>query len=149
MTQLHHEIKINAAPEKVWEALANLETVQHYNPLVASTKYTSANREGVNAARHCDFKPNGFSKEKVTEWIPNKLLGMEVVESSFPMKYTRWKTHLKGDESGGTLVSQDLEYEVKFGPIGMLLHFLMMKNKYNSILQNIFDGLKKYVVKSK
>ena len=147
MTQLHHEIKINASPEKVWEALANLETVQHYNPLVAKTKYISTNKEGVNATRYCDFKPKGFSKEKVTEWIPNKLLGMEVVESSFPMKYTHWKTYLKADGSG-TLVSQDLEYEVKFGLLGKLMNILMMKSKYTSIVQDIFVGLKQYVEKS-
>jgi hypothetical protein len=57
MTTLHHEVKINAAPEKVWAVLADLEAVQHYNPLVAHVRYTSENRESVGASRHCDFKP--------------------------------------------------------------------------------------------
>jgi len=147
MTTLHHQIKINASPEKVWKVLANLEDVQLYNPLVGKTIYISQNKEGVGAARHCDFKPKGFSKERVTDWMPNKMLGMEVVESSFPMKYTQWKTHLTAD-GNGTLVSQDLEYEMKFGLFGDLMNSLLMKNKYNAILQSIFDGLKKHIEKS-
>lgn len=144
MTILHHEVKINAAPEKVWNVLANLEAVQHYNPLVAQTRYTSENREGVGASRHCDFKPKGFSKERVTDWIPARLLGMEVVDSSFPMAFTRWKTHLAA-EGNGTRVSQDLEYGMKFGLFGELLNKLMMKKKYDSILSEIFKGLKNHV----
>lgn len=144
MTKLHHEIKIDASPEKVWQILANLEEVQHYNPLVAKTMYISAHKEGVGATRYCDFIPKGFSEETVTDWIPNTLLGMKVVASSFPMKFIGWKTHLTA-EGNGTLVSQDLEYEMKFGLLGLMMNSLLMKNKYNSILQNIFDGLKKYV----
>ncbi|MBI5078790.1 SRPBCC family protein, partial [Candidatus Saganbacteria bacterium] len=42
MTELRHEIHINASPEKVWSILANLEAVQHYNPTVAEAHYISA-----------------------------------------------------------------------------------------------------------
>lgn len=144
MTQLHHEIFINATQQKVWAALADLEAVQHYNPLVSSAHYTSGHRSGVGAARHCDFLPKGFSKEQVTAWEEGKSIGFDTTESSFPMSVCRWKTNLI-PENGGTLVSQDLEYQVKFGLFGRLLNILMMKRKYNSILGDIFEGLKKYV----
>lgn len=144
MTQLHHEIFINAAPEKVWAALANLETVEKYNPLVAKTYYTSDNRSGIGASRHCDFVPKGFSKERVTDWEAGRLLGLETTESSFPMKICRWKTHIS-PQGNGTFVSQDLEYSMKFGLLGNLLNALIMKKKYNDILGGIFDGLKKFV----
>ena len=147
MTTLHHEVKINAVPEKVWNVLADLEAVQYYNPLVVKTHYTSENRDGVGASRHCDFKPNGFSKERVTDWIPARLLGMEVVDSSFPMRFTRWKTHLAADD-GGTRVTQELEYEMKFGLLGELLNKLMMRKKYDGILAEIFTGLKNYIEKN-
>jgi len=148
MTTLHHEIVINAPVGKVWQVLADLEQVQYYNPLVARTHYVSANKEGVGAARHCDFKPKGFSNERVTEWAPNQLIGMEIFESSFPMRYTRWKTYLKKD-GFGTRVTQDLEYEVKFGLFGKLLDALLMRKKYDTVLAGIFNGLKSYLEQGK
>lgn len=144
MTQLHHEIYINASPEKVWAALANLEAVGKYNPLVTETYITTTKQRGIGAVRHCEFTPKGFAKERVTDWEEGMLLGIETTESSFPMKICRWKTHLS-PQGGGTLVSQDLEYSMKFGLLGQLMNTLIMKKKYNSILGDIFVGLKKYV----
>lgn len=144
MTKLYHEIFINAAPDKVWAVLADLEAVQNYNPLVAKTQITSQSPRGVGAARHCDFTPKGFSKERVTDWEEGRLIGFDTIESSFPMKTLRWKTQI-APKNGGTLVTQNLEYTVKFGIIGGLMNALVMKRKYNQILGGIFVGLKKHV----
>jgi len=143
MTKLHNEIKINAPVEKVWKILADLEQVQYYNPLVAHTKYVSENRLGIGATRHCDFKPKGFSKERVTEFKPQEVIGFEIIESSFPMVFTRWRTMLKPVD-GGTLVSQDMEYQLKFGLLGSLMDVLIIRQKYGKILDDIFRGLKRY-----
>ncbi|MBL7809174.1 MAG: SRPBCC family protein [Saprospiraceae bacterium] len=144
MTKLYHEIFINAAPEKVWAVLADLEAVQSYNPLVTKANITSQTPYGIGASRHCEFTPNGFSNERVTDWDEGSLIGLDTVESSFPMKICRWKTQLT-PKNGGTLVSQNLEYVVKFGILGDLMNILVMKRKYNQILGNIFVGLKKFV----
>jgi ligand-binding SRPBCC domain-containing protein len=147
MTKLHHEIKINVPVEKAWKILADLETVQLYNPLVTHTEYMAGSREGVGAARHCDFKPNGFSKERVTAWEPKKSISFEVIESSWPMSMCRWKTDLIPD-GDGTLVLQDIEYEVKFGVLGKLMDIVVMRRKFNAILKDIFRGLKQFAEKN-
>ncbi len=143
MTQLNHEIEINASVEKVWSILSDLEQIQKYNPLVASAKIISQPREGLNAARRCDFKGSGFAVEKVTHWEPKKSLGINMESSSFPMAYCYWTTHLE-PLGNKTRVSQQLHYKVKFGVLGSILNYLIMKNKYNSILNGVFTGLKKY-----
>ena len=143
MTTLHHEIRIDAPPQTVWKILADLEAVQYYNPLVARARYVSSNRAGVGAMRHCDFKPKGGATERVTGCEDGKQLAMEIVESDWPMKYVRWNTRLAA--SGvGTLVTQDTEYQVKFGLAGRLLDALVMRRKFNSILHDIFVGLKRH-----
>ena len=74
MTKLHHEIKINTPVKKVWQALANLESVKFTNPLVKTVKIISPKKEGVGSARHCDFKDGKFVEERVTAFESNKLI---------------------------------------------------------------------------
>lgn len=144
MTTLHHEIKINAPLEKVWQILANLEAVQYYNPMVKSARYISANKEGVGAARHCDFKDGKFVKERVTEWEPKKAMTIEMYEHQWPIKFMRWRTELHA-EGNGTMATQDLEYEMKFGILGKLMNALIMRKKMDQGAGGVFQEFKRYV----
>jgi ligand-binding SRPBCC domain-containing protein len=126
MGKLRHEIAIDAPAEQVWRVLADLEQVQHYNPLVAQARYISSSREGIGAARRCEFTPKGFSVERVIDWRPQEVLGLEVVESSWPLKSSRWWTKLS-QENGQTRVSPELEYQPK------------------RVVSEIFGGLKEFV----
>lgn len=144
MSKLHHSVKINASVSKVWQILADLEAVQHYIPTVAGAKYISEQKSGVGAARHCDFTSSGFAKERVTEWKPEEVLGLEMYESSWPMKFMRWRTMLR-NEDGGTLMSQDMEYELKFGILGQIMDRFMMRRKLDGIMNEVFSKLKHFV----
>lgn len=144
MAKLHHEIRIDAPAERVWRVLADLEAVQHYNPMVARARYTSSNREGVGASRHCDFKPKGFAKEQVVGWEPGKAITFEMAESSWPLAFMRWRTNLSPGEAG-TLLVQDTEYRFKFGPLGKLLDALVMRRKLDAGIAGIFLELKRFV----
>ncbi|MBI3587488.1 MAG: SRPBCC family protein [Ignavibacteriales bacterium] len=144
MATLHHEITINAPLQKAWEVLADLEAVQHYNPMVARAKYISPNKTGIGAARHCDFKPNGWGKERVIGFEPQKFLAIELYESSWPMKFMRWRTSLK-PVGKHTVVEQDLEYQLKFGILGKLLNALVMRKKLDTGIAEVFVGLKNFV----
>ena len=75
-------------------------------------------------------------------------MGFEIIESSFPMVFSHWKTILKPIK-GGTLVSQDMEYQLKFGILGNLMDALIVRRKYKKILDDIFNGLKRYAEKDK
>jgi uncharacterized protein YndB with AHSA1/START domain len=144
MGKLHHEIRIDAPVGKVWSALADMEAVQHYNPGVAKARCVSPSREGVGATRHCDLKPKGWVKERVTAWEPERALGMEVAESEWPIVFMRWRTELMPDGSG-TLVGQDFEYQVKFGLLGKVMDALMMRRKLDQGISDVFAGLKRFV----
>ena len=147
MTKLHHEIQINAPVLKVWHILANLEEVAKYNPLVKHTDNVGEKRTCLGAERHCDFKDGGFSNERVIKFEPERVIGIEIVKSSWHLVFCRWYTKLE-PKNGGTFVSQDLEYEVKFGVFGKLMDTFIMKRKFNQILGDIFMGMKKYAEKS-
>ena len=144
MTVLHHEVDIAASPEQVWAVLADLPGVRHYNPTVLDSRLISALTEGVGAMRECDLKPKGLIKERVFLWEPKTTIGLEVAESDYPLIYMRWRTHLAA-HNGGTRMSQDTEYKVKFGPLGQLMDLLMMRRMLNKTLTEIFAGLKQYI----
>lgn len=145
MTTLEHEIRIGASKERVFATLANLELVQEYNPSVLSAKYISTEHRGVGAARECDLgSDGGMIRERVTGFEDGKAISMELYEHNWPLKSMHWTTRVEPDGTG-TLVTQSLDYEVKFGLIGALLDKLAMKNKMNTNMNVVFDSMKAYI----
>jgi len=148
MTTLRHEIRIDAPVETVWNALADLAAVQEYNPGVASARVVSERGGGVGAARRCELKPKGWVEERVWDFSPPHALGLEVAASDWPLVFMKWKTELE-PLAGATLVTQELNYKLKFGPIGALLNALVMRRKLDQSIGAVFEGLKRYVEGSK
>ncbi len=146
MSELKHEIKINAPKDQVFSTLANLELVQKYNPGVVSAKYITPTHSGVGAARECDLGKDGIVREKVTRFEDGKSITMELYEHNWPLEFMHWTTQVQA-QGNTTLVTQTMQYKVKFGLIGTLLDKLMMKNKLNSTLDTVFNSMKDYIEK--
>lgn len=145
MTTLHHQIRVEAPIELVWQAIAgDLTAVQHYNPTVSTARLLGSQREGVGAARRCELKPKGFVEERVWEWTPNKAVGIEVAASEWPIVFMKWKTELTADGQA-TLVTQEVNYKLKFGLLGALMDALVMRRKLDGGIRDVFSSLKQYV----
>jgi hypothetical protein len=143
MTIIQHEIRTRCSPEHVWAVLSDLEAVQHYNRGVRRAATEGSQRSGVGARRSCDLLPKGRVVERVTHWEPGHALGLEVVESDWPIHFMRWITRLE-PSGDGTRITQSLEYRVKFGPLGWLLDRLVMKRKLTATLDEVFADLVSY-----
>lgn len=144
MTMLQHKITIDADIEKVWKAVADLSAVQHYNPMVASVRCLSNQTGGVGAARRCELKPKGWVEERVWEWAPPNAIGLEVSASEWPLVFMKWKTELRKN-GNSTVVTQEMNYKLKFGPIGALMDLLVMRRKLNKSIGEVFEKLKHFV----
>ena len=123
-----------------------MESVKHYNPLVKSVKIISNHKKGLGASRFCDLKPNGFAKERIIRFEPKSKISFELVESSWPVKSMKWHTSLHPD-GASTIISQEMEYEVKFGLLGKLMDTLFMKKKLTQAIDDVFNHFKEYVEK--
>ena len=87
--------------------------------------------------------PKGRVVERVTHWQDGRELGLEVAESDWPIHFMRWVTRI--EPSGqATRITQELEYQVKFGPLGWLLDNLVMKRKLTGTLDTVFAELVKH-----
>ena len=144
MTVLENSIRIDAAPEKVWSALASLDALDRYDPGVAKAQILSDAKEGLGAARRCDLTPGGWFKEKVSEWRPHEALAFELYECTLPVRRLKHRYTIVPDGTG-TVVRQRMEYELKFGPLGRFLDALVVKRKWNAGIRSFFGGLKRYV----
>jgi uncharacterized protein YndB with AHSA1/START domain len=144
MGTLRHEIRIDAPVAAVWKAVGDLVAVQHYNPMVVSARYVSDRREGVGATRRCELKPKGWVEERVWDWHPPHVIGLEVAASTWPVVFMRWRTELHED-GNATRMSQEMTYKVKFGLLGALLDALIMRRMLNRGVSDVFAALKRYV----
>jgi hypothetical protein len=147
MTTIQHEIQAACPPASVWTLLADLEAVERYNPGVKRAAVVGTQRSGIGARRSCELSPKGRVIERVTHWEDGKAVGLEVVESDWPIHFMRWVTHIQPNE-GGTRITQSLEYAVKFGPLGWLLDHLVMKRKLTSALDAVFSSMAKQAEES-
>src|SRR5262245_44506537 len=142
MTIIRHDVRARCAPEQVWALLADLEAVARYNPGVRAAAVRGTQRTGVGATRACDLAPEGRVVERVTHWEDGRALGLEVAESDWPIRFMHWVTRLEptGDT---TRITQQMEYQVKFGPLGWLLDALVMRRKLTRTLDAVFAELVK------
>lgn len=144
MTTLHHEIRIEAPLEAVWNAISDLAAVKHYNPTVVSAWLLSPLHEGIGAARRCELKPKGWVEERVWEWSPRRSIGLEVTASEWPLVFMKWKTELQID-GNVTLVRQTMNYKLKFGLLGALIDALVMRRKLRKTIGEVFENMKRHV----
>jgi hypothetical protein len=143
MTTIRHEVHAACPPAQIWALLADLEAVERYNPGVRRAAIQGTQRSGVGARRSCELAPHGRVVERVTHWEEGRAVGLEVIESDWPIQFMRWVTHVE-PSPGGSRIFQSLDYAVKFGPLGWLLDQLVMKRKLTASLDGVFASLAKH-----
>lgn len=145
VTILNNSIRIKESPENVWRVLSNLEAVEQYDPGVNRSRLVGSSQSGLGAARRMDLHPAGWLEERVTEWEPNESLTIELYKcSTVPIKSLKHSYTVTPDEEG-TLVTQRMEYVLKFGPIGQLMDVVMVRRKWDRGIKGFFAGLKGFV----
>jgi ligand-binding SRPBCC domain-containing protein len=144
MTVLENSIRIEAPPDRVWDVLASLDALDKYDPGVSKAEIISASTDGIGAARRCDLAPGGWFKERVASWVPHETLSFELFECSLPVRRLKHSYRLTPD-GNATLVHQRMEYELKLGPIGLLMDVLMVRKKWDAGIKGFFAGLKRYI----
>jgi ribosome-associated toxin RatA of RatAB toxin-antitoxin module len=147
MTRLYNEMIIQASIEKIWDALSNIEELEHYDPTVKRSVALSKATSGVGATRKVDMLDGkNWFEEKVTVFKQHEALTFELTACTFPI---HGLTHSYTFEKIGhqTKVKQVMEYEVKFGAIGKILDVLMIRKQTEKGIQKFFSGLKSYIEK--
>jgi hypothetical protein len=140
MTTITHDLPASCPPGRLWDLLSDIQAVATYNPGITAARLRSARAGGVGAERECDLVPKGKVVERVIHWEDGRAVGLEIVESDWPITFMRWVTRI--DPAGnGARVTQKLEYKVKFGPLGMLLDAVVMRRNIERAVGAALEGM--------
>jgi ribosome-associated toxin RatA of RatAB toxin-antitoxin module len=147
MATIINEIAINAPIGKIWEALSDVAELEKYDPTVKKSTCLSKNEYGIGAKRKVDMQDGkNWFEEICTIWQLNEALTYELTACSFPVHRLRhsYSFTKKGD---AVIVRQEMNYTVKFGVLGQLLDFLMIRKRSDAGVKKFFTGLKSYAEK--
>lgn len=144
MTTLHNSIHIAAAQGAVWKALTDLDQLAAYDPGVRASHIVGEVTHGPGAQRRCELRPAGWFVERVVTWEPEARLGIQLFECSLPVLTLRHDYTLEHD-SEGTIVTQVMTYELKYGAVGRLLDAVAMRRNWDAGIKAFLAGLKDHV----
>ncbi|MEO1060954.1 MAG: SRPBCC family protein [Actinomycetota bacterium] len=140
MTPLRADIVIAAPRTRVWDLLADLESVALWSPAVRAAECTSDRPRGLGAQRRCHMRPRGWLTETVTAWEPERLIELTVDQAS-PIKHGVGRFELS-DHGRGTRLRAGFLYEVRLGPLGPVIDRLVVHRQLSSSWEQAVQGLR-------
>ncbi len=148
MIQVLERANIEAPVEAVWRILSELDGLERYVQAIKSSKYASAQKEGVGTTRVCEIEGFGKIAEKIVEWEDGKWFRYEVegMPAIVRSLSNRWEVLEDGDRS---IVVSTVEIDTKYGAIGRLVETLVLKKRFTDGLRRGIAQLKYYIEEGK
>ncbi len=144
MREIQSQVTIDKPQAQVWDILSDITAMGNYMPGIKEVHFTSENKEGVGAARHCTFEDGVELHERVLRWQEGQGYTLETTQFvNVPMKANEITFSL-AEDGNKTVLTQSMQYRMKgglFAPIMELMATGMMKKAINGALA----GLKEYV----
>ena len=144
MPKIYASIVIDAPREKVWEVLGDFTCVAAYSPDVRSARVVSKNGTGEGATRRLELNRQGYVEERVTTWSEGQGFSVSVIGQRSPLRQSsrRWWLARQGN---GTEVTLEVNYQLKYGPIGALLDLISTRRALRGASDRSLSGLKYHV----
>jgi uncharacterized protein YndB with AHSA1/START domain len=144
MSQLSTQVQIKAPADKLWKVLVDLDSLSQWVPDNASSETASQNSKTMSTVRYYDATPFHNAEERATGWQEGHHYAYEV-KNIGPIKsaYNRFSLDPVGE--GETLLTQTLDFQMKFGPIGALMDTLVFRPQFRKQMEQSLAALKEYV----
>ncbi len=135
---------MNVASQKVWNALKDFGGVYKYHPSVETSPLLSQNNEGVGAKRICHFYDKSSIVEEVIDWKDEEGFTVELSEGSLPFKHAEATMRIEPTGSETSRVTLEMNYVVKFGPIGWLMNKFIITGKMQAMFDKVLGSLEQH-----
>lgn len=144
MRALTERVEIQASLEVVWAALADFGGVAHWAPYMKSSHLIGDLESGVGTRRGMRHAWGFRFEESVTRWNEGEGYSFDVFRAPYPMKDVK-ESWAAGRENGFSTVTTRVNYDMKLGPIGSLLDWLLLRFVVKREMRAGLQGLKQYI----
>jgi hypothetical protein len=148
MRVLREQVTIQASSAKAWAALADFGDVAAWAPYMRVSHLIGTQQSGVGTRRAMQHELGFRFEELATQWEEGKGLAFDVLKAPWPMTRVRESWRIQADGSVCT-VSTRVEYQMKLGPLGALLDWLLVRFIVRREMRSGVRGLKSYLERSR
>jgi len=112
----YQAIEIAASPELVWQSIVEMKPIDSPPPLLfrLGVSYPVGGRfmgSGIGAMRRGEFS-TGVAMERVTEWVANERLGLEVLSNPPAMRELSPYEHVHAPHVSGYFETKSMSFEI-------------------------------------
>jgi Polyketide cyclase / dehydrase and lipid transport len=140
MPSIEHSYQAGCSPEALWAVLSDLNSVSRTNPLVRAVEIVGPKRTGLGATRRCQLLPRGTVTERVVSYEDGHAIGLEIIESDWPVSAMSWTTAVEPFGNGARL-SQRLDYAMKYGLFGRALNLIILRRALRKNVGRALQGI--------
>jgi hypothetical protein len=143
MSQVSTRVQIKAPTDKLWKVLAELDSFSQW-PSDDVSPDALENDENTVTAMYCD--PDLFREDRAIAREESHHYAYEV-KNIGPIKfaYNRFALTPVGEVDEETLLTQTLDFQMKFGPAGALMDTLVFRPQFRKQMEQSLAALKEYV----
>ena len=136
---------IDAPPERVFATWSDeFADVYKFHPGLKAS-HALGDRTGQGATRQCDLADGkNWLRERVVRHVPGRELGVDIYESSLPLKSARADIQFEPAGRSRTKVTFTIAFTPGMGPIGFLMT-PMMKADFRKTMRKLLDANAAYV----
>ncbi|MEZ4361955.1 MAG: SRPBCC family protein [Kofleriaceae bacterium] len=146
MSTLTRARVIPAPSSKVWAVLRDFAGVHRWHPKVETSPLLSDNNEGLGATRVCHFYDGTSVKERVVEYREGESMKIELSEFSMPLHRASATLTVRATSTKMTEVTMQMDYDVKFGPLGWIMSSLMIQPMMGKMFEKVLGSLEHHLV---
>jgi len=144
--QVKTSIVINTPSSVVWDVLKDFGNVSDWAPAVTKSHYLSDQKSGVGTGRYCKIEGFGSIEESVTEWQEGKGFVYTVTPLG-PLDASQSSWWIESVSDNMSQLEVTLDYDIRFGLFGEILHGLVMRNKLEQSLPETLESTKAHIEK--
>jgi ligand-binding SRPBCC domain-containing protein len=144
MRELIERVRINAPHQAVWEVLADFADVAAWAPYMRESHLMGHQERGVGTRRAMRHAWGFRFEEAVTEWVDGDGYSFDVLRAPFPMTEVR-ESWVTSHENGQSIVTTRVTYEMRLGPLGSILDWMLVRFIVRREMRAGLRGLKEHI----